>query len=216
VSDTPFLVLGSGGHAAVVLDLLAAAGHRIAGTVSPAGGIDGVANLGDDEALGIWGAGDVRIANGIGSTGDPAIRRNLFEMWSAHGFAFPPIVHPFAYCSPSVSLGAGCQIMAGAVVQARARICANAIINTGARVDHDCRIGRHVHIAPGAVLSGAVEIDDNAHVGPGAVVVQGIRVGGGARIAAGAVVVRDVAAGAIVSGVPARARAMPDRGQRNA
>jgi UDP-perosamine 4-acetyltransferase len=52
--------------------------------------------------------------------------------------------------SPSVRLGAGVAIMAGAVINAEGRIEDLAIINTGAVIDHDAWIGEAAHVAPGS------------------------------------------------------------------
>jgi UDP-perosamine 4-acetyltransferase len=103
-----------------------------------------------------------------------------------------------------VDLEEGAQILAGAVVQASARIGQDAIVNSGALVDHDCQIGTGAHLAPGSTLSGGVIVGKFTHVGCGATIIQGIRVGEGCLVAAGAVVVRDVPDHSLAMGVPAR------------
>ena len=92
------------------------------------------------------------------------------------------------------------------LVQARAQVGANTIVNTRASVDHDSQLGDHAHIAPGATCSGGVRIGDNAHVGVGAVIIEDIDIGKAATIGAGAVVISDCPAGTTVTGIPARPR----------
>ncbi len=50
-------------------------------------------------------------------------------------------------------------------------------------------------------------VERRAAIGSGAVLLGGVRVGAGALVGAGAVVTRDVPPGAVVAGIPARARA---------
>jgi UDP-2-acetamido-3-amino-2,3-dideoxy-glucuronate N-acetyltransferase len=56
-------------------------------------------------------------------------------------------------------------------------------------------------------------IEDFAVIGAGAVLLPGVRIGRGARVAAGAIVTKDVPENAMVRGLPARFRTMPDEWQ---
>ena len=49
-------------------------------------------------------------------------------------------------------------------------------------------------------------VEGGASIGSGAIILGGVRIGASALVGAGAVVTRDVAPGAVVTGVPARAR----------
>ena len=205
----PVIVIGSGGHARVVIDTLLCAGRRVIGRTDrdPArGGIDiqGIPFLGDDAALATHDPATVELANGIGSTGDPSRRIAVFETFRARGFRFARVIHPSTVIAADADIGEGAQIMAGAIVQPGCRIGANAIVNTGARVDHDCTIAEHVHVAPGAVLCGDVTIGARSHVGAGAVVIQAVMIGTDCLVAAGAAVAATLANAARAGGVPAR------------
>lgn len=204
----PVIVLGAGGHAAVVIDLLRALGREVRGCVAPE---DGPASamaplLGGDDALDGVSADAVALALGVGSIGDSRVRRIVWERFRMRGFSFPALVHPTAALGSGVTLGDGAVVMMRAAVQTGVQIGEAAILNTACSVDHHARVGAFVHVAPGATLCGDVTIGDDAHVGPGAVVCQGVRVGAGAVLAAGAVVIRDVRAGCRMQGVPARER----------
>ena len=210
------IVLGAGGHARVLIDALLLLGWDVLGVTVPAGRSSasellGVSVIGDDRQINRYSRQDVRLVNGIGSVGDVATRRRLFEAWQARGYQFATVVHPSVIVARDVTLDEGVQVMAGAVIQTGCRVGANAIINTASSIDHDCRIGAHCHIAPGVTLSGNVEVGERTHLGAGAVVIQGVKIGADALVAAGAVVTRDVAAGQRVQGVPARVyRAVPE------
>ena len=203
------LVLGAGGHARVVVDVLIQSGKRIVGILDPDPGnlgmnIFGAVVLGGDELLERYDSANVDLANGVGSMGHPGARQVLFESCVSRGYHFPPLIHPSAIVAPGVILAEGVQIMAGAVIQPGCRIGSNSIVNTGVTLDHDCDVGSHAHLSPGVTLCGNVKISDYAHVGAGATIIQNLVVGAGALVAAGAVVVRNVPPAMTVAGVPAR------------
>lgn len=203
--------LGGGGHAAVVLDILALhGGYDVIGILDadPArrgSRVLGVPVLGGDDLLDDLssGSGVTHFFVGMGSVGAPTVRRRLFDAGVRHGLIPITTVHPRATVAESATLGEGSAIMAGAVIGVRAIIGDNAIVNTGALVDHDCRVGCHAHVSTGAQLAGGVTIGDGAHVSIGATVIQGVAVGEGAIVGAGAVVLRPVSPHVTVVGVPA-------------
>lgn len=205
----PIIVLGSGGNAKVVLDVLLLLQKNVLGlTTEDRSMIDttycGFPVLGSDEVLARYSPSEIRLVNALGSVKSMKERKMLFEKFKALGFHFEQVVHPMAVVARDTFLGEGAQVMAGAVIQPGSRIGDNTIINTRASVDHDCGIGRHAHIAPGCTLSGGVIVGDETHVGAGATVVQGIKIGTRCLVAAGAVVIRDIDDGHRVAGVPAR------------
>ena len=196
------IVLGGGGHARVLIEVLKLRRQEIAGICDPAldpadAGPGALPVLGGDEAVHGYDPRAVLLVNSLGSAGDTAQRRSIFDSFAGASYRFATVVHPDAIVATDAVLGEGAQIMAGAVIQPGTRIGKNSIVNTRASVDHDCRIGAHAHIAPGATLCGGVEIGDGAHVGAGAVVIQGIRIGATATIGAGVTVRADVEGGAV-------------------
>jgi UDP-perosamine 4-acetyltransferase len=202
------VVIGGGGHAKVVLDVLLAAGWPVAGYTDPAPAagahIGDIPCRGDDDALPqLHGEG---LSWAIVALGDNALRARMAERARTLGFALATAVHPSAQVSPQASLGAGVVVMPCAVVNAGSTLGDNTILNTSASVDHDCAIGRSVHIAPGARLAGYVTVEDGALVGVGAVVGRGrpLVVGRGAVVGIGSVVFADVPPGTTVAGNPAR------------
>jgi sugar O-acyltransferase (sialic acid O-acetyltransferase NeuD family) len=203
-------LIGAGGHASVLLDAMAGTNATLAGVLESDRAMwgttwNGVTVLGGDDELGsLIGKGITHFVVGVGAIGDNRLRAQLFERALAARLAPLTVVHPASVVSPRASIGPGCQMLTGAIVNAGARLGSNVIVNSGAIVEHDCRIADHVHIATGARLASTVTVGRGAHIGAGAVVLQCRTIGEEAVIGAGAVVVGDVAAGAVVVGVPAR------------
>ncbi len=160
--------------------------------------------MGGDDILATYESGSIRLANGLGSVGVPAIRFEQYVTFKQRGFVFATVIHPSAIVSTHAVLSEGVQVMAGAVVQAGASIGENPIINTNASVGHDCYLEDHIHVAPGATLSGGVHVGRASHIGAGATVIQGIQIGDRCVVGAGAVVVNHIAAQSTVVGVPAK------------
>lgn len=208
----PFVLLGAGDHARVLAALARAAGHPILGVCDPALAADAISRwedldvLGDDGALEWLPPSRVTLMLGVGQLTTGTLRERLYAAWRARGYHFPALVHPAAWVAPSVVLGEGAQVMAGAVIQPGCEIGENSIVNTRAGVDHDCRIGRDVHIAPGATLCGTVTVEDGAFVGAGATVIQGLRIGARAVVGAGVTLVRDLAPKTTIFGAANRLR----------
>ncbi len=205
----PVIVIGGGGHAAVVIDVLRHAKRDILGIADPAisgdrNGAHGVPLLGGDDAVLHCAPDTVELVNGIGSTRSTRTRAMVFERFKSEGYSFMSLIHPGAILAADLRLGEGAQVMAGAVLQPGVELGDNTIVNTRASLDHHCRIGRNVHVAPGATLCGAVTVEDDVHIGSGAVAIQSVRIGRGALVAAGAAVTEDVPAEAVVRPPAAR------------
>lgn len=203
------LVVGGGGHAKVLMDCISSMGEfDIMGIIDPklpkGSEFCGFPVLGGDELLEDWDEEDVRCALGVGMVEAGSSRKTLFEKIQKQGFLFPALVHRSVLKTPTVSLSAGVQIMAGARLQPDSKILENTIVNTGVIIEHDCFIGSHSHIAPGAVLGGNVTVGECSHIGLGAKIIPGIEIGNHVTVGAGAVVVDSVPDGLTVVGIPAK------------
>lgn len=210
----PVIVIGSGGHAAVVADALLAAGAPVLGftDADPARHgklLCGLPVLGTDEVLAAHAPAAVALANGIGGAGRPGtqgLRRTVQQRLEKKGFRFVTVRHPSAVVSQFARVATSAQLLATSVVQANADVGAGCIVNTGAIVEHDARLGDYVHVACGAVLCGHVHIGGGSHVGAGSTVKEGVALGADTVVGAGAVVLKSFPGGSILLGVPARDR----------
>jgi UDP-perosamine 4-acetyltransferase len=201
------VLIGGGGHARVIADILETAGrYRIAGFTSGEGAaapLLGYACLGGDAALAEIRARGVQYA--FVAIGDNARRRVCTQLVLEAGFALCDAISPHAVVSRHAAIGAGTAIMPGAVINAGARIGDGAIVNTNASIDHDCVIGRFAHVCPGCALAGCVTVGEETLLGTGCRVIPGITIGHAAQVGSGSVVTRDIADRTVALGVPARA-----------
>lgn len=199
------IVIGAGGHAKVVADILLQHGVTVTGYLDDNPTTWAETPLG----LPVLGAtGDFQryspegLVMGIGSN---KTRREVVErLGEAAERLWCNAVHPRATLAPSVRLGRGVVIAAGAVINPDTVILDHAIVNTSASVDHDCMVGRFAHLAPGTRLAGGVTVGEGALLGVGSLYIPNLTIGAWAVVGAGAAVVRDVPAGVTARGVPAR------------
>jgi sugar O-acyltransferase (sialic acid O-acetyltransferase NeuD family) len=207
------VILGGGGHAAVLIESLLECGLDIVHAVLDENPslwgkeILGVPILGGDALLpALVEQGADCFVVGLGMVGNSQSCRQLYDYGVSLGLEPLTVIHPTAHLSPSARLGKGCHLLPQSVVHTRSILGNNVLINSGAIVEHDCVLGNHVHVATGAMIAGGVEIGWGTLVGIGATVRQGVRIGKEAIIGAGAAVVRDVPDKVVAMGVPAKVR----------
>ena len=198
------VVLGGGGHASILIDSLQSCGgiklYGVLDVNSTLWGesLLGVPILGGDNLLPELIEDGVNcFVVGLGSTGDNAPRKSLFDLGSTAKLYPFTVIHSSATYSRWSSIGPGVQLLSGSIVNAGVELGTNVIINSGV-------IGDHVHVATGARLASTVTVGEGAHIGVGATVKQSVSIGEYAIVGAGAVVVKDVFPHSVVAGVPAR------------
>ncbi len=198
-------IYGSGGHARVIADILAAEGKALLGFID-----DDPSKWGKDgpgpEVIGLGAfpgtEADVRVIIGIG---DNEARRRAAAKMEADGTPlFDTAVHPWSVIGGNTSLGPGTVVMAGAVINCDSVVGRHVIINTAAGVDHDCRIDEFAHISPGARLGGGVSVGAGTWIGLGASIINNCRIGRNVIVGVGAVVIEDIPDSWVVAGNPAR------------
>ena len=199
------VLVGGGGHAAVVAEAATALGFSIAGYLDQRRAdpppLPEMAHLGAVHDLAAVAAKfDSCVIHA--AVGDNDLRRSWLD--EAGDVSIVAVVHPWACVSMTAHVEAGAFIGPGAIVNARAFIGRGAIINSGAIIEHDCVIGPYAHVAPGAVLAGSVSVAESALIGAAAIVLPGVAIGERCVLGAGSVVREDVPRGMTCVGIPAR------------
>ncbi len=220
MNKVPLLIIGSSGHAKVVIDIVEKQNF-----FSIIGLIDSFRNIGQ-ETLGYKVLGAESAIFDVSASyenlhlfiaiGDNAVRFGVYNQLQSLGLNLPfaTLVHPSAIIGKEVSIGCGTVVMAGAVINPDAKIGDFAIINTSCSIDHDCKISDFATISPGAVLGGNVKIGRFSVVSLGASIKHGLSIGEDSIIGAGAVVIKSIPNHEIHIGVPARKLSNRSHGEK--
>lgn len=204
------LIVGSSGHAKVIIDIAEKQGkYAISGLLDASREIGektmGYKVIGRDTDIATiyeqYSPCSIFIA-----IGDNWIRQKVsMEIKrSVPNVKFASLVHPSAQIGKNVSIGDGVVIMAGAVVNSDSTVEDFTIINTKASLDHDGTLSAFASLGPGVTAGGNVFVGQFSAVSIGATIKHGIRIGEHVVIGAGSVVVKNVEDNVVIYGVPAK------------
>mgnify|MGYP001488294678 CR=1 FL=1 len=200
------VVIGGGGHASVLIDILTRMNMSIHAYISPEPSkraiFIGIPHWASDDLLSTLHPDEYVIVNGIGSMPGSRLREAMGHSCRKLGLKFMTVISPDAYVSNHAVLSEGVQVMAKSVIQPGCEIGEDVIINTGSIVEHDCKLDRLSHLAPGAVLSGGVILGSRSHIGTNATVIQNVIIGANTVVGASAIINKNIDAGSVI--YPAR------------
>jgi sugar O-acyltransferase (sialic acid O-acetyltransferase NeuD family) len=195
------LIIGAGGHALEVMDVLGAQAELFFyDDVDPArllvkqypvlkSAEDVIAKLGDQFAF-LLGIGSVHL------------REKLFHSFTGMGGQLQGLRAASASVSTHAT-GGIYDVMQLSFIGPDTLIGTGTLINTGAQVHHEVHIGKFCEISPRAVLLGRAHIGNYCSIGAQATILPKVRIGNNVTVAAGAVVTKDIPANCMVAGVPA-------------
>lgn len=198
------LIIGAGGHAQVVADILMCA------KIVPIGYLDdNPQSLGkrylDIPVLGsLSQVPEVKHDYVIVAIGNNQRRKQIFDHLVSVNESFLTAIHPSAIIAPSATIGIGTMICAGAIINPCSIIGNNVIINTGSTIDHHNTINHHAHIAPGVNIGGTVSIEEGAFIGIGASIIPQQSIGAWSTVGAGATIITSVEPNTTYVGTPGR------------
>jgi len=201
-------VLGNGGHAKVVIDILEEMGdYNIVGIVNKnvgekIVGIRGYQILGDDTVLQeLFNKGIKYCAIGIGHNTD---RKRIYVMLKKIGFQVVSAVHPTALISQTVFMGEGNVVFPGVVLNTDVILGNNIIVATGSTIDHDSVIKDHSLISAGVTVGAKTIIEEDSFLGLGCKVVSDVTVCKCVLIGAGAVITKNISEPGTYVGIPGK------------
>ncbi len=186
ISETKFnqyIVYGGGGLGKMAIEII----NQTPG-ISAAGVIDsnypnrketlGIPVIGNDDSLEqVRKDGYQNVINCIAFYRQGHWRKPTYELLKKYGFSFPNLIHKTAIVEPTVTMGEGNLIFAGASIGSEVKIGSNCIINAGAIISHDCIISDHCHIASGATLAGRVTVGTNTLIGQNCSIYFDVKIG---------------------------------------
>ena len=184
------LLIGAGGHARSLIDLIETQGdwhiHGLIGLPEQVGcTVLSYPVLGTDEDLPTLREECGAAVLAIGQLPNPAPRQRLASQLEHLGFLCPALISAHAVVSRHASLGAGSVVGHGAIVNAGAAVGVHCTVNSRALIEHDAKIGDHCHLSTGALVNGMVEIGHGSFVGSGAMIREGLVLPPGTTISAG-------------------------------
>ncbi|MDC6166119.1 hypothetical protein [Paucibacter sp. XJ19-41] len=174
------LIYGSRDFSLTVAELARHCGHEVLGKIDDSGSGDGVLGSFDQVCIS-HPPGRCGLVLAIGYK-NLAARWRVWQQVLAAGYATPNLVHPRAYVADSAVLGPGCMVMAGALVDVRARIGAASVLWPGACISHDSELGSNCFISPNATLCGHVNLGADSFVGAGAAIADHQQLPPGSRL----------------------------------
>jgi sugar O-acyltransferase (sialic acid O-acetyltransferase NeuD family) len=210
MSKLPIIIVGSSGHAKVVIDIVNKLNcYELIGVIDP------FRTIGEKVfSVKILGSEDVLIDlidkyNNLKvfvAIGDNFVRQTVVERLKLNfkKIDFVSLVHPSVQIGENVQIGKGVVIMSGVSVNSDTLINDFVIINTNASVDHDCFLDDFSSLAPGVVLGGNCKIGFLSAISIGTTIVHRVVIGYNVVVGAGSLILNNCPDNSLVYGSPAR------------
>ncbi len=204
-------ILGSSGHAKVILDIARSMNIyesiMFLDPLKKKGELinDSLVYGNEDDVLNIHSLNLDHVDFFIG-IGDNALREKIYTnlIKKNRNIFFTTLIHPSAIISKYSTIGNGSVIMPGVIINTNSIIGNFSIINTKAAVDHDCTVEDFSSLAPGVTLGGNVSIGKFSSIGLGANIIHGIKIGSEVVVGANSLVMNDLHNNKVYYGSPCK------------
>ncbi|MEN3372854.1 biotin/lipoyl-containing protein [Dechloromonas sp. ZS-1] len=198
------LILGGGGGAALVLDILARKMNQAA-----VGILDNNPKMAGMELMGIPILGGFELVDALWRDGafdavistivrDVFDRAKIYNRFIKMGIPFTNVIDPEARIGRDVILGKGNLIIYGAYLATGVKIGNNNFLAAGTFIEHHSEIGNHCTFGPRTSLAGAVSVGDHVKFGMQVAIEPQLKIGSESVIASGVVVTSHVPARTLV------------------
>lgn len=203
------VIIGSGGHAKVIADILLKRKDILKEDLDIVGFLDdNFQNLEYREIFNLPILGSLELIEEfknkdyeyIIAIGNNLIRKKIADKYS--NLIYYTAIHPTAVIGNMVTIEEGTVVMANAVVNSYSKIGKHCILNTSCVVEHDNKIEDYVHISVSAKTGGTVKIGDNTWIGISATIKNNISICDNCSVGAGGVVIKDIKEKGTYVGVP--------------
>ena len=181
------VIVGAGGFGRVALDVLLSGGfgERVLGFYDDAHAalsarVRGYPVLGDVEML--KSMLSIEPAHVVVAITDNAARLQVANALRRLGGQFFTAVHPLAYVSDAATVGGGCVLAAGAVVNPDAAVGSHCFVGPGAVVDRDAEVGAGVWVSAGCVVGPGAQVGARAVLGPNSSVGRKAQIDAGVEV----------------------------------
>ena len=176
---TDLLLIGCGGHARSLIDLVESTGRwKLIGLIAHPEQVGslilGYRVIGSDADLAKLRESCGHALLAVGQIGAASRRLSLAKSLEQLNFTSPTIISPHAIVSRYAKVGSGTTVGHGVIVNAAAEVGNHCIINSAALIEHDVVIGDHCHVSTGALINGGAKIGNGSFVGSGAMLREGL------------------------------------------
>lgn len=194
------VILGTGGFALELAQLMGDCGCQVVGFVGPRPDCPLPAPwLGGDDSLSTVSAHIPALV----AAGQPHLRQRLLAMAAAQR-PLARFVHPAALVSSAARIDDGCMVYPNSTIHAGVHLESGVLINSNVSVGHESKIGPCCNIGPGSSLGGRIRLGARVFIGIGASLIEKLDIADDTIIGAGAAVIRSIPTAGTWVGVPAR------------
>lgn len=198
------IIIGAGGHASVLLDILLSQGQKVIAYISPEPAhnkrlFEGLIHLPNDRDINKYTSSEVLLVNGIGHMPKSELRSVIYNNFVKNGYQFTSVIAKSAIVSKYALIAKDAQVLTGAIIHAGASIGTNSIVNTSVIVEHDSEIRDHVHLAPNVTVCGNSVVGSKCFIGASATIIQDIVIGQQSVLGAGVTILQSINHNEIIS-----------------